>query len=482
MFRYSFTAVCITILLSCSTSSEPQRGFTAETAKQLEAEGWQQVPGILSRINPPQFPAGTFNIKDFGAAGDSVTNDLPAVMKAIDACSKAGGGKVLIPAGQYFIKGPIHLQSNVNFHVQEGARIFFSQQPKDYLPAVKVRWEGTVCYNYSPLIYGYQLKNIAITGKGMIDGAAREWSMEWRKVQKPDKDRLRQMGNDTIPEVQRVFAEGFLDLDGDGQDDGYGDGQQHYLRPTLIELYECENILLEDFSIKESPFWTVHPVFSKNITVRNLTIYGAVLNDDGVDPDSCEDVLIEGCEIQTRDDAISIKAGRDQDAWNRPGSKNIVVRNNRLLSGANALCIGSEMSGGVSHVFAENNYIANGQHALNFKCNLDRGGQVEKVYLRNTEIESCGKAMFIFRMDYHGYRGNHFPTKFNDFYVSGIRCKNVEQKPFKIVGVQDQFITRVYLNDITIDKAGEESQFEYADDLVFSSVTINGKPLQYEPN
>ncbi|MCG8384375.1 MAG: glycoside hydrolase family 28 protein, partial [Cytophagales bacterium] len=208
MFRYSFTAVCITILLSCSTSSEPQRGFTAETAKQLEAEGWQQVPGILSRINPPQFPAGTFNIKDFGAAGDSVTNDLPAVMKAIDACSKAGGGKVLIPAGQYFIKGPIHLQSNVNFHVQEGARIFFSQQPKDYLPAVKVRWEGTVCYNYSPLIYGYQLKNIAITGKGMIDGAAREWSMEWRKVQKPDKDRLRQMGNDTIPEVQRVFAEG----------------------------------------------------------------------------------------------------------------------------------------------------------------------------------------------------------------------------------------------------------------------------------
>ena len=316
----------------------------------------------------------------------------------------------------------------------------------------------------------------------MIDGAAREWSMEWRKVQKPDKDRLRQMGNDTIPEVQRVFAEGFLDLDGDGQDDGYGDGQQHYLRPTLIELYECENILLEDFSIKESPFWTVHPVFSKNITVRNLTIYGAVLNDDGVDPDSCEDVLIEGCEIQTRDDAISIKAGRDQDAWNRPGSKNIVVRNNRLLSGANALCIGSEMSGGVSHVFAENNYIANGQHALNFKCNLDRGGQVEKVYLRNTEIESCGKAMFIFRMDYHGYRGNHFPTKFNDFYVSGIRCKNVEQKPFKIVGVQDQFITRVYLNDITIDKAGEESQFEYADDLVFSSVTINGKPLQYEPN
>ena len=451
-----------------------------EQASQLQEDGWSELSTILNRIKPPEIPAKTFNVQTFGAKGDSVTNDLPAILKAIATCADEGGGKVVIPGGQYFMKGPIHLKSNFNLHLEPDARIFFSQDPADYLPAVKVRWEGTVCYNYSPLIYGFQLKNLAITGSGLIDGAAREWSKAWRKQQKLDKDRLRQMGNDTIPENHRVFANGYLDLDGDGQDDGHGDRLQHYLRPTLIELYECENILLEDFSIKESPFWTVHPVFSKNVTIRNLNVSGGVLNDDGVDPDSCEDVLIEGCEIQTLDDAISIKAGRDQDAWHRPGSKNIVIRNNRLLSGVNTLCIGSEMSGGVSNVFAENNFIANGKHAINFKCNLDRGGQVQRVFIRNMEIKSCRDAMLIFRMDYHGYRGNHFPTKFNDFFVSGITCGKVEKKPFKIVGVADQPIERIYLSNVTVEHAGEQSEFEFTENLIFDNVVIGGTSFTFK--
>ena len=296
---------------SCTTNQGGVESFTEDYALRMEQEGWEEVPRILARIKPPTFPEAIFPVKDFGARGDSLADDRPAFLQAIEACSQSGGGTVVVSPGQYFIKGPLHLKDNVHIHLEEGSRIFFSQAPEDYLPVVKVRWEGTVCYNYSPLIYGYQLENIAITGKGMIDGAAKEWSMGWRKLQKPEKDRLRQMGNDTIPEEQRVFGNGFLDLNGDGQDDGFGDGQPHYLRPTLIELFECKNILLEDFTIKESPFWTVHPVFSKNITIRRLKVSGSVLNDDGVDPDSCEDVLIEGCEIQTRDDAISIKAGRD---------------------------------------------------------------------------------------------------------------------------------------------------------------------------
>lgn len=446
----------------------------------MEREGWESMPTILARILPPNFPKVDFNVRDYGAVADSKTNDRSAFVKAIDVCAKAGGGNVIIPSGVYFVKGPLHLKSNVHLMLEEGARILFSQDPEDYLPAVKVRWEGTICYNYSPLIYGYQLKNIAITGKGIIDGAAQRWSKEWRKQQDPDKDRLRKMGNDTIPENQRVFADGYLDLDGDGKDDGFGDGLRHYLRPTLIEFYECENILIQDLTIMDSPFWTVHPVFSKNITLRNLTISGSVTNDDGVDPDGCADVLIEGCKIQTHDDAIAIKAGRDQDAWSRPGSKDIIVRNNKLLSGANALCIGSEMSGGVRYIFAENNFIANANNALSFKCNLDRGGQVEKVFIRNTEIDTCRGAMFMFTMNYQGYRGNNFPTKFNDFYVSGITCRKVERKPFTIVGVPGQHIKRLYLNEITIDQAGEESQIEYVDDLIFWKVKIGGEPFEHQ--
>ncbi|MEM9858027.1 MAG: glycoside hydrolase family 28 protein [Bacteroidota bacterium] len=476
IYPVKFLVFVSIIFLQCE--SPPTSDFTYQKAKQLEAEGWQRVPAILKRIVPPNFPDNSFDITDFGAVGDSITNSLPAMVKAIEACHNAGGGTIKVPEGQYFMDGPIHMKSNVHINLAKGSRIFFTSDHNKYLPAVKVRWEGTICYNFSPLIYAYQQTNIAITGEGEIDGAAREWSVEWRKVQKPEKKVLRQMGNDTIPVEQRVFANGFLDLDGDGEDDGYGDGKLHYLRPSLVVFYECENILLEGVSFKNSPFWTIHPVFSKNITIRNIDVYGEVLNDDGIDPDSSEDVLIEGCTVETHDDAISIKAGRDQDAWNRPGSNNIIIRNNTLLSGVNALCIGSEMSGGVRNVFAENNTISDGKHALNFKCNLDRGGQVEKVYIRNTTIESCNEAMFIFRMDYHGYRGNNFPTKFNDFFVSGITCGKVEEKPFKIVGVAEEPITRILLDDIKINEAGTDSQIEHASDVLFNEVYVDDRRVE----
>lgn len=464
--------------IACKPSQQEQHpGFTLDEASAYEAKNWAGIDSLEARITAPVFPQKTYDVTAFGAQGDSVSNDLPAFLQAIAQCNLDGGGTVRIPPGQYFLKGPVHMKSNVNLHLEKGARIFFSQQADDYLPVVKVRWEGTVCYNYSPLIYAYQQNNIAITGAGVIDGAAIEWSKTWRKRQKPDKKVLRQMGNDTIPDYQRVFGTGFMDADKDGNDDGYGDGKAHYLRPTLIELYECNGILLEDFTAKDSPFWTIHPVFSKNITIRNLKVYGTTLNDDGIDPDSCEDVLIEGCTVQTHDDAISVKAGRDQDAWVRPGSRNIIIRNNQLMSGVNALCIGSEMSGGVSYMFAENNTIADGKHALNFKCNLDRGGQVENIFIRKTTISSCEEAMFIFRMDYHGYRGNHFPTRFNDFYVSDITCKKVAQKPFKIVGVPDRPIERIFLRNVKIDEAGEESEFQHTRDLLFLDVTIANEPF-----
>ncbi len=154
------------------------------------------------------------------------------------------------------------------------------------------------------------------------------------------------------------------------------------------------------------------------------------------------------------------------------------MRNNHLLSGVNALCIGSEMSGGVENLYVYDNYIADGRHALNFKCNLDRGGQVQKVYIKDIEIESCQDAMFIFRMDYHGYRGNHFPTKFNDFYVSGIQCKEITKTPFRIVGVEEEPITRILLDNITIDEAGEVSVIEFTESLVFNEVSIQGSMFQ----
>ncbi len=463
------------IFIGCSTIIANDSSFNIKNANKLEKEGWAKVPDIIKSVKCPSFPENTVLLTDFGGKGDKHSDNRLAFSKALQALSKKGGGKLIVPPGEYFVDGPIILKDNINIEIQKNARVFFSTNTESYLPLVKQRWGGVVLYNYTPLIYGYQLKNIALTGKGTIDGTGAEWSNAWRKREHTDVDKVRQMGNDRIPENQRVFGNGFLDLNGDGKDDGYGDSKRHFLRLPLIHFYECKNVMIKNLTIKDSPFWTIHTAFCKNITIKNITVKGDAANNDGIDPDSCENVLIENCLINTSDDAIAIKAGRDQDAWDRPGTKNIVIRNNRLSSRANALCIGSEMSGGVSSVFVENNVLLKGAHALCFKCNLDRGGFVSNIYIRNIKIETANKAILIFRMDYHGYRGNHFPTHFSDFFISDITCKKVTQKPFKIIGVKDSPIQRIFLNNIKVEKAGEKSVFEYTKDIILKNVAVNGK-------
>jgi polygalacturonase len=457
--------------------------FTYRRAQEQMHAGWQRAARLAERIQPPTFPERTISVRTYGAVPDSTYDSHPAFAEAIRTCHAAGGGRVVVPAGTYLSNGPLRLLSNVNLHLEAGATILFGSDPADYTPLVKVRWEGTVAYNYSPLVYAYQQENVAISGRGTLDGQTEGTWSRWKrgndgKNQEADKKVLREMGNDRVPDEQRVFGHGFLDQDGDGQDDGYGDGQKHYLRPTLVEFYECENVLIEGVTLKSSPFWTVHPVFCTNVTIRGLDIRAGTTNDDGIDPDSCTDVLIEDCTINTHDDAIAIKAGRDQDAWNRLPAENILIRNCTLASGVNAVCIGSEMSGGVRNVFVEKCELRDGKHALNFKTNLDRGGQVEQVYIRDIDVESCDEAMFIFRMDYHGYRGNNFPTRFNDFYVSNIRCARVAERPFKIVGVEAAPIRRVLLDSIQVEQAGAASQLEHTEGILTHQVTIGGEPFR----
>ncbi len=478
--NYKLKLCIIFLLFLFIQSCAPQSGFTLEKAQEIEKQGWDMVPEILARIVPPSFPEKEFNILAYGAKAGGTTDCNESIQKAINACGESGGGKVVIPAGEYLSNGPLHLLDNVNLHIAEGALLKFGTNPYDYTPLALVRWEGTLCYNYSPLIYANGKKNIAVSGKGIIDGQTQgTWAL-WKrgndgKNQDHDKTVLRQHGNDVTPVETRVFGNGFLDLDGDGKDDGHGDGKDHYLRPTTIEFIYCENILIEDVTIRNTPFWAVHPVFSKNITIRGLNIEKGTTNDDGIDPDSCTDVLIENCTIDTEDDAISIKAGRDQDAWERDPCENIIIRNSTLRTGVNGFCIGSEMSGGVRNVFVEDCVIPQARRGINFKCNLDRGGKVERVFIRNIKMENIEEEMFIFRMDYHGYRGNHYPTKFNDFFVSDIHIDKVGKTGFKIVGVEDQFIERVYLNKITIEEVPVDSEIKYAKDILANDVKVNGK-------
>lgn len=414
-------------------------------------EGWSAATRILKDIKPPTFKNQTFRLSPMPEGADI----QQALQKLIDTCSESGGGKAIVPKGNWAVSGSIFMKSNVHLHFEEGATLTFSKNPNDYLPLVRVRWEGTICYNYSPLIYAFRQYNIAITGKGLLNGNTEGGFSEWKKPQEATKKILRQMGNDKTPDSTRIFGNG------------------HFLRPCFIELQECQTILLTDFTIKSSPFWTVHPVFSKNITIRHLKIEKGTTNDDGIDPDSCEDVLIENCTIDTNDDPIALKAGRDQDAWERGNCRNIVVRNCQVSSEVgNAFCIGSEMSGGVENIFVEQYKVSLTDHAINFKSNLDRGGFIRNVWLRDIEIDSCKRNGIWFQKDYHSYRGGNYPPQYSGFHVENIAIRAVGLTGIKIVGVATQPIKNVFFKNIKIKYAKVPQEIQFAENIEQKEVFI----------
>jgi polygalacturonase len=439
-------AIILLVSILFSNSSIAQSPTRKQASRQNKLAWKKEMPRILRRIQPPTFPTATVTI----TASD---NFRKTVQQKIDSLSKSGGGMILISPGVYFCAGPLHLKNNINLHLSKEATIKFSTNPGDYLPVVKVRWEGTVCYNYSPLIYAYQQTNIALTGEGLLDGQADQFWYAWKKQpdgndQEKDKKTLRDMGRDGLPEEKRVFGEGFK------------------LRPSLIELYECQNILIEGFTLRQSPFWTTHPVFSKNITIRNLTIDKGTTNDDGIDPDGCENVLIENCTIDTDDDPIALKAGRDNDAWPRMSTKNIIIRNIKGRSRVgNGFCIGSEMSGGVENVFVENYYISKADNGINIKSNLDRGGFVKNIYIRNVVIDSAIKTGILMQKDYHSYRGGNFPPKYSELYFQNVMVKYVQKKGMRIAGVTSQSINNVWMHKVKVNRQGEADEIIYTQNL-----------------
>jgi polygalacturonase len=433
----------------------------AEPAAALE---WTDVPALLTSIHLPSIPDRDFSIADFGAVADGHADALPAIRSAIEACSAAGGGRVIVPAGEYLVNGPIHLRSRINLHVAEGAVLRFSGRPRDFLPLVLTRWEGTLLYNYSPLIYARGAENIAITGKGVIDGNARAEFSSWLARQTPAQNRLRQMGTDGTPLADRRFGEG------------------SFLRPGMIEPYECTNVLIADVTLRDSPFWVIHPIFCTNVTVRGATVDSQALNNDGCDPDSCTNVLIEGCTFHTGDDGIAIKAGRDADAWRDGRScRNIVIRRCRFQSKINGLCIGSEMSGGVRGVFMEDCQIDGGESCIYFKANRDRGGFIENVRVRNIRIAESRSAVIRFETNYHSYRGGQASPVFRNFVVEDVNCANATAYFLFAEGSADAPIMGVRLDRITVDHATEPLLLREIHDLRLHDVRVNGGRLPEEP-
>ena len=401
---------------------------------------WKQVPPILDRIIAPTFPARDFVISNFGAVADGQTDCTTAISNAIDACVQAGGGRVVIPAGE-FLTGAIRLKSNVNLHLDTNAVLKFSTDPKACLPAVFTRFEGMECWNFSPLIYAYGQENIAVTGEGTLDGQSDEthwWSWKDRgsrgmEVRPGAGARLVKMVADDTPVNQRRFGEG------------------DNLRPSFIEPNHCRNVLIEGVRIRRSPMWEIHPLLCTNVIVRGVNIVSHGPNNDGCDPESCRDVLIENCLFDTGDDCIAIKSGRNNDG-RRVGipSENMIIRDCTMRDGHGGVTIGSEISGGCSNVFVENCEMSspNLTCALRLKSNAVRGGMLQNIFMRNVNVgvvkDSVLQIDFLYE---EGTKGDFKPVARN-IVMENI---NVAQTPrvLNVRGFPGATISDVRINDST---------------------------------
>jgi unsaturated rhamnogalacturonyl hydrolase len=377
----------------------------------------QQETAILARIVSPRFAERDFNITDFGAVGESDSTE--AIAKAIAACHAAGGGRVIVPPGVW-LTGPVRLLSQVNLHLADGATLRFDPDSKKYLPVVLTRFEGIECMNYSPLIYAFDQENVAITGKGTLDGSATNetwWSWNRKGSSGPTQQvaarkRLDKQGTDGVPVAERIHGEG------------------SFLRPNFIQPYHCKNVLIEGVTIIRSPMWEVHPVLCSNVTVRGVKISSHGSNNDGCDPESCRDVLIEDCVFDTGDDCIAIKSGRNNDG-RRIGvpSENIVIRRCTMRDGHGGVTMGSEISGGVRNVYVSDCKMdsPNLERAIRFKSNAVRGGVMENIFVRDLMIGQVKKAVLSIEFDYEeGAKGTEKPVLRN-VMLENVTCESSER-------------------------------------------------------
>ena len=458
----------------------------------LTAVGWDDVlyRSIEESIQQPTISTTVYDITAYGASSQSSPEkNQRAIQRAIDRCAKRGGGCVVVPAGMTFRTGALQLKSGVRLHVDEGAVLEFVFQPELY-PIVETSWEGLDCYNLSPCIYAFKAHDIAITGRGTIDGggnrqtwwpwcgAPRYGWVEGGVSQKlGGRQRLLQNGEDNVPMVdakgrrhpQRMFT----------AKDG--------MRPQLIGLNQCQRILIEDVTLLRSPFWVLHPLKSTDVTVRRVRFENDGPNGDGCDPESCDRVLIEDCFFNTGDDCIAIKSGRNNDGRRRNlPSQNIIVRRCRMQNGHGGVVIGSEISGGCRNVFAHDCTMDSPhlERVLRIKTNTCRGGVVENIQMRDIEVGECRESVMKINLDYEPHEAccrGHLPVV-RQIGMENVTCRR-STYGVQIIGLDDSTL----VSDVTVQNCRFDSVrrgFQHTGlmrDVRLQNVFVNGSLYLQQP-
>ncbi len=432
--------------------------FSVRTEDAPDA-GWAMVPEIMSNINPPVFPDNDFLITNYGAIGDGTTDCTNAFKDAISDCNQAGGGRVVVPEGT-FLSGAIHLKSNVNLYVSQNALIKFSQNYSDYLPVVYTRFEGTECYNYSPPIYAFEQENIAITGQGTLDGQGdnSHW-WPWKSTGSSDVSNLRQQAEDGVPVENRIYGAG------------------HYLRPNMIQPYRCKNILIDSVTIINSPMWHIHPVLCENVTVSNVTVEGLGPNNDGCNPESSKNVLIDNCYFNTGDDCIAIDSGRDADGRrvNVP-SENIIIKNCTMEDGHGGVAVGSLTSGSARNIFVSDCYMDSPRlnMAFRIKTNSIRGGTVENIYLKDITVGMVSDAAI--RVNYFYGEGDigEFTPIVRNIEIQNMTCQ-MTYHALIMEGYERSKISDIRLINCNFTYVGSNNILSNIQNIGLNNVSINGE-------
>ena len=444
--------------------------------KEIKNDVWAEMQVVIDSVVVPEFKNDIFNIVEFGAVPDSTTLNTKMFADAIAACVKNGGGIVLVPKGSFFT-GPIHLDNNVNLHLEAGSGILFSTNLQDY-PIVHTSYEGTELMNFSPLIYAKNKKNIAITGQGILNGQASNefwwpWcgskTYGWKEGDPKQHSSLAKlkegMSENGVPVEERIFGIG------------------EFLRPTFIEPFKCENVLIKGVKIINAPFWIIHPLKSKNVTIDGVTIESHGPNNDGCHPEYSKNVIIKNSVFNTGDDCIAIKSGRNEDG-RRVGikSENIIVQNCKMIDGHGGVVIGSEISAGVKNVYVENCIMdsPNLDRAIRIKTNTKRGGTVENVYVRNLVVGQVREAVLKINLFYGIYanqEGNYMPE------VRNISLENVQvdyggKYGILAEGHEELPISDITFKDVTIKRVDSLYKLRNVKNINFINTYINGKIMK----
>jgi len=370
------------------------------------------------------------------------------IQNVINQCAEKGGGKISIPEGIWY-SGPLHLKSNIELHLCKNAVIEFSDIPEDYLPTVFTRWEGMECYNYSPLIYAKDCENISITGKGKLIGNGQAW-WNWKQYQGTAANELCYAERNGIPVEERVYGT-----------------RAAALRPSFIQFINCRQIILNDFIIIDGPQWTIHPVYCENVKIEGIDVITTGHNTDGINPDSCKNVWIENCVLETGDDCIAINSGMNEDGWrvNKPCT-DISITNCTMNGGHGAIVIGSGMSGGVEKIYASDCTIKNTMQGIRIKSMRGRGGYVKNVRFENIKIEDTTEEAIQVSMLYPYSTVNPvnpIPPVFENIVLRNISGSSKKQAKI-IRGLEDSCINNLCMENITIETK-EEDIIEFANCL-----------------